>query len=72
MNSPSALGEFDMEKMNVLVPEIDYLAAELSDADMNIYDICTMRDGVNVGLADTLNDFEEIQRPFDERKAAVK
>lgn len=39
MNSPSAMGEFDMEKIKVLVPEIDYKAAGLSEADMNIYGI---------------------------------
>lgn len=72
MNSPSAMGEFDMEKMKVLVPEIDYQAAGLSEADMNIYGISVMQDEVNSGLADTLDDFEEVQRPFEERKAAVK
>ena len=61
MNSPSAMGEFDMEKMKILVPEIDYQAAGLSEADMNIYGISVM-----------LDDFEEVQRPFEERKAAVK
>ena len=72
MNSPSAMGEFDMEKMKVLVPEIDYQAAGLSEADMNIYGISVMQDEVSIGLTDTLEDFEEIQRPFEERKAAVK
>ena len=72
MNSPSAMGEFDMEKMKVLVPEIDYQAAGLSEADMNIYGISVMQDEVNSGLADTLDDFVEVQRPFEERKAAVK
>lgn len=72
MNSPSAMGEFDMEKMKVLVPEIDYQAAGLSEADMNIYGISVMQDEVSIGLTDTLEDFEEIQRPYEERKAAVK
>lgn len=72
MNSPSAMGEFDMEKMKVLVPEIDYQAAGLSEADMNIYGISVMQDEVSIGLTDTLEDFEEIQQPFEERKAAVK
>jgi hypothetical protein len=72
MNSPSAMGEFDMEMMKVLVPEIDYQAAGLSEADMNIYGISVLQDEVSAGLADTLNDFEEIQRPFEERKAAIK
>ena len=49
MNSPSAMGEFDMEKMKVLVPEIDYQAAGLSEADMNIYGISVMQDEVNSG-----------------------
>lgn len=44
MNSPSAMGEFDMEKIKVLVPEIDYKAAGLSEADMNIYGISVMQD----------------------------
>lgn len=39
MNSPSAMGEFDMEKIKVLVPEIDYKAAGLSEADMNKTDL---------------------------------
>ena len=65
------MGEFDMEKMKVLVPEIDYQAAGLSEADMNIYGISVMQDEMSAGLADTLDDFEEMQRPFEESKAAV-
>lgn len=72
MNSPSAMGEFDMEKMKVLVPEVDYQAAGLSEADMNIYGISVMHDELSAGLADTLDDFEELERPYEERKAAVK
>ena len=72
MNSPSAMGEFDMEKIKVLVPEIDYKAAGLSEADMNIYGLSVMQDEISSELSDTLGDFEEIQRPFEERKAAVK
>lgn len=72
MNSPSAMGEFDMEKMKILIPEIDYQSAGLSEADMNIYGISVMQDEVSSGLAETLNDFEEMHRPFEERKAAVK
>ena len=66
------MGEFDMEKIKVLVPEIDYKAAGLSEADMNIYGISVMQDEISSELSDTLGDFEEIQRPFEERKAAVK
>lgn len=47
MNSPSAMGEFDMEKIKVLVPEIDYKAAGLSEADMNIYGISVMQDEIS-------------------------
>ncbi|MFR6558375.1 MAG: hypothetical protein ACLURY_11435 [Alistipes putredinis] len=61
-----------MEKIKVLVPEIDYKAAGLSEADMNIYGISVMQDEISSELSDTLGDFEEIQRPFEERKAAVK
>lgn len=72
MNSPSAMGEFDMEKMRVLVPEIDYQAAGLSEADMNIYGITVMQEEINAGTSSIIDDFEEIQRPYEERKAAVK
>lgn len=72
MNSPSAMGEFDMEKMKVLVPDIDYQAAGLSEADMRIYGISVMQDDVSVGLSDTIRDFEEMQEPYEARKAAVK
>jgi hypothetical protein len=72
MNSPSAMGEFDMEKMKILVPEIDYKAAGLSEADMNIYGISVMQDEVSAGTQSIVDDFEEVQRPFEERKAAVK
>lgn len=51
MNSPSAMGEFDMEKMRVLVPEIDYQAAGLSEADMNIYGITVMQEEINAGTS---------------------
>ena len=72
MNSPSAMGEFDMEKMKILVPGIDYEAAGLSEADMNIYGISIMQDEVSASAASIVDDFEEIQRPYEERKAAVK
>lgn len=72
MNSPSAMGEFDMAKMQVLVPEIDYKAAGLSDADMNIYGIAIAQEGISAGVTSVVDDFEEIQRPYEERKAAVK
>lgn len=72
MNSPSAMGEFDMEKMKILVPDIDYQSAGLSEADINIYGISVMQDEVSAGLAETMSDFEDIRRPFEERKAAIK
>lgn len=72
MNSPSAMGEFDMEKMKILIPEIDYQAAGLSDADMNIYGISVMQDEINTGLSDVMDDFNDLARPFEERKQAVK
>ena len=72
MNSPSAMGEFDMEKMKILVPGIDYEAAGLSEADMNIYGISIAQDEVSAGTESIVNDFEEMQRPYEERKAAVK
>src|SRR5699024_6230779 len=72
MNSPSAMGEFDMEKMKILVPEIDYQAAGLSEADMNIYGISVMQDEVSASTQSIVDDLQEVQRPFEERKAAVK
>lgn len=72
MNSPSAMGEFDMEKMKILVPGIDYEAAGLSEADMNIYGISIMQEEMNAGASAVVDDFEEMQRPYEERKAAVK
>lgn len=72
MNSPSAMGEFDMAKMQVLVPEIDYKAAGLSDADINIYGIAIAQEEISAGVTSVVDDFEEIQRPYEERKAAVK
>lgn len=72
MNSPSAMGEFDMEKMKILVPGIDYEAAGLSEADMNIYGISIMQEEVNAGTSSVVDDFAEMQRPYEERKAAVK
>lgn len=72
MNSPSAMGEFDMAKMKILVPEIDYKAAGLSEADMNIYGIAIAQQKISAGVDNVVDDFEEIQRPYEERKAAVK
>lgn len=72
MNSPSAMGEFDMEKMKILVPGIDYEAAGLSEADMNIYGISIMQEEMNAGASAVVDDFTEMQRPYEERKAAVK
>lgn len=72
MNSPSAMGEFDMAKMQVLVPEIDYKAAGLSEADMNIYGIAIAQEEMSAGITTVIDDFEDIQKPYNERKAAVK
>lgn len=72
MNSPSAMGEFDMEKMKILVPEIDYLSAGFSEADMNIFGISILQEEVNSGLISVVDDFAELQRPMQERKDAVK
>lgn len=72
MNSPSAMGEFDMAKMQVLVPGIDYKAAGLSEADMNIYGIAIAQQEISAGVDSVVDDFEGIQRPYEERKAAVK
>lgn len=72
MNSPSAMGEFDMQKMKVLIPEIDYKAAGLSDADMNIYGISVMHDEISTNVSTIIDDLEEITRPYEERKQAVK
>ncbi|MBO5217519.1 MAG: ParB N-terminal domain-containing protein [Alistipes sp.] len=72
MNSPSAMGEFDMEKMKILVPEIDYHNAGLSEADMNIYGIAIAEETISVGVASIVDDFEAVEKPYEERKAAVK
>lgn len=47
-------------------------AAGLSEADMNIYGITVMQEEINAGTSSIIDDFEEIQRPYEERKAAVK
>lgn len=46
--------------------------AGLSEADMNIYGITVMQEEINAGTSSIIDDFEEIQRPYEERKAAVK
>lgn len=72
MNSPSAMGEFDMAMMRVIVPEIDFQAAGLSEADMNIFGIAVMNENINAGLSAVMEDFDTLQRPIQERKEAVK
>lgn len=72
MNSPSAMGEFDLNILKSIIPDIDYAAAGLDDSDLNIIGISIMEAETSEGLSETMDDLQELQAPFEERKAAVK
>lgn len=72
MNSPSAMGEFDINILKSIIPDIDYQAAGLNESDLNIIGISIMEEQASEGLDETMSDLKELQVPFDERKAAVK
>lgn len=67
-NNPNVQGEWDNDKLRSLIPDIDYMDAGLTEADLASI-------GVEIdalGIDDIAADIAELQRPYEERKAAVK
>lgn len=71
MNSTTVQGEFDVEKLAVLLPDIDYESAGLSDYDINL--IIAEAPQINLGdVTEIQSDIKEMEKPYEERKAAIK
>lgn len=70
MNSSTVQGEFDLDIMKDLLSEIDYKAAGLDEVDLNIIGVEIERETEQIN--NTINDIIETQRPFEEKKAAIK
>lgn len=67
-NNPNAQGDWDNDKLRELISDIDYKSAGLTDADLSII-------GIEFDIAavtDISNDISELQKPYEERKQAVK
>jgi hypothetical protein len=79
MNSTSAQGRFDFDKLNLMLPDIDYSNAGLSEYDLHIIgyeDAASMAETaalheVNADMDDLYSDEDETD-DYEDRKAAVK
>lgn len=74
LNNPNVGGVWDMDKMRVLIPDIDYKDAGLTEADLSMIgvDFLLQTEGEN-SLADELGDLnaplrEEAQRQAEQRR----
>lgn len=72
MNSQSVQGEFDIDLLKNLIPDIDYKAAGLDDTDLNMIGIELFKDTVEKGITDIENSLSEVMRPVEERKETIK
>lgn len=68
MNSPSAMGEFDTDKLRDLIPDLDYQAAGLTDQDLSIIGFEFQMPEID----EMVTDLSELSSTYDERKEAVK
>lgn len=71
MNSHNAQGEFDWDKMQTIIGDIDIKAAALDDSDLRLIDM--KLPDIDAGTNDViLKDIQTFNKPFEERKAAIK
>lgn len=71
MNSHNAQGEFDWDKMHLIIGEIDIKSAGLDESDLRLIDIKLPE--ADKGENDQiLNDIATFAKPYEERKAAIK
>lgn len=68
MNSPSAMGEFDTDKLRELIPDLDYQAAGLTDQDLSIIGFEFQAPEID----EMVTDMSELSSTYDQRKEAVK
>lgn len=68
MNSPSAMGGFDTDKLRELIPDLDYQAAGLTDQDLSIIGFEFQIPEID----EIVTDLSELSSTYDERKEAVK
>lgn len=67
-NNPNAQGEWDYDKLRDLIPDIDYKDAGLTDHDLTAIGV----DFDVPQIADLTSEIQTMQRPYEERKQAVK
>jgi hypothetical protein len=72
MNSQSVQGEFDIDLLKDLIPDIDYKAAGLDDTDLNMIGIELFKDTVEKGVTDLENSINEVMKPVEDRKEHIK
>ena len=72
MNSTTVQGEFDNEKLALILPDIDYKAAGLDYYDISLiqtesptFDLVAPNDMIK-------EDMEKMDKPYEERKEAIK
>lgn len=71
LNNKNSQGDYDLNALKSLIPDIDYKAAGLDDIDLSLMGI-TMN-AATQGAIDSINsDIEEITKPAEDKKQAVK
>jgi hemerythrin superfamily protein len=73
MNAKSAQGEFDMDVLASILDDIDYQSAGLTDSDLTLIMAQTNYEFANNStIENVISDMESIEKPYDDRKAAIK
>lgn len=71
MNSTTVQGEFDIDKLAALLPNIDYKASGLDDYDIS--NIAAESPNIEMGNSSEVeSDIQDMDIPYEERKAAIK
>lgn len=71
LNNRNAQGEYDTQMLKSLINEIDYKQAGIDEIDLNMMGI-TLNVETQAAIDDISADFEELTKPAEDRKQAVK
>jgi hypothetical protein len=73
MNSQTVQGEFDMDMLATMIPGIDYSLAGLDESDITLIESQSAYDILgDASTGNILSDMAEIEKPYEERKEAIK
>lgn len=72
MNSSTVQGEFDIDILKTIIPEIDYKNAGLDEADLNLIGVEIFKDQFESGVSVLEQSLVDVMRPIEERKEEIK